>query len=97
MLRSALVLTLATGCMNVTLNEMVKKPSTHDSPATVIALGGFGDILIGSAGAGAHAMTQDTSSFSAWQEEFKDVALFYIVPIVAVDLVVALIRLGNRT
>jgi hypothetical protein len=95
MLRLALVATLATGCMNLTFNQMVKNPGPHDSPLAVVMVGGTGDLLLATAGAGIHSATQDTSTFDAWQEGFKDVFLYYALPIFAVDLVVAFIRIKN--
>ncbi len=62
MLRLALVATLATGCMNLTFNKMVKHPGQHDSPFAVVMIGGTGDLLLATAGAGIHSATQDTST-----------------------------------
>ncbi len=81
--------------MNWTFNTTVKNPGPHDSPMTIMMLGGFGDILVATGAAATHSATQDTATFDRWQEGFKDVFLYYLAPIVAVDLLVVLIRINN--
>jgi hypothetical protein len=97
MLRLALVATLATGCMNLAFNSVVNKPQpgAHDSPLSVVMIGGTGDLLISTGAAAAHATTQDISSYDAFTDTFKDVFLFYALPIFAVDLVIVIIRIKN--
>ena len=97
MLRLALVVTLATGCMNSTFNTAVKHRGPHDSPMAIMMVGGVGDLLAATGAAAVHSATQDTATFDRWQEGFKDVFLYYLAPIVVVDLVVVLIRINNYT
>ena len=81
--------------MNLSFNQAVKHPGPHDSPLSIMMLGGAGDVLLAASGAATHSATQDTATFDRWQEGFKDVFLYYFAPIVVVDLVVVLIRINN--
>ncbi len=77
-----------TGCMNLTFSQMVEDPGPHDSPLAVVALGGIGDLGLAATAAAAHAESSEELAF-------QDVILYYALPLVAVDLLVAIIRIDR--
>lgn len=94
MLRTVIASALLTGCMNLTFNQMVEKPGTHDTPLTVVLVGGFGDLALATGAAAGHAAIADAPNES-FGDEFAGVILYYALPVLAVDLVVALVRISN--
>jgi len=85
---SLLVAATLAGCMNLTFSQMIQDPGPHDSTITVIALGGLGDLALAATGAGAHASSDDARSF-------PELLPFYALPLLAVDLLVAVIRIDK--
>ena len=56
---AALAVSLA-GCMNLALSQAIEDPGPHDSPITIIGVGAIGDAAIAAAGAGAHAVSDES-------------------------------------
>lgn len=80
--------------MNLTFNKMVKNPGPHDSPLAVVLVGGTGDLLLATGAGLTHAGVQDSPNES-FGDEFKGAILYYLIPLMAVDLVVVIARIAN--
>ena len=87
-LSSLVVAVTLAGCMNLTFSQMVDDPGPHDSPLTVVALGGVGDLALAAAGAGLHAASDEDLAF-------EETIIFYALPLLAIDLFVAIVRIDN--
>ncbi len=90
MRRSSLVLAALalTGCMNITLSQAIEDPGPHDSPITIIGVGGLGDAAIAMGAAATHASASETLAF-------EDVIVYYALPLFALDLLVTIIRIDK--
>ncbi len=87
-LRSLGLAVTLSGCMNLTFSQMVQDPGPHDSPAAVVALGGLGDLVLAAGGAGVHAASDDELGF-------QELIIFYALPLIVIDLFVAVIRIDK--